>query len=822
MRRYLLLLFAIMLSVTAMAQQYLLTGRVTDDKGKPIPFASIYIKNSTYGTATNEQGNYEFKLNGGTYDVVYRFPGFKETTEKISISANMTHNLQMVDETYQYKQFKRTKGNTPDSAVTIIREVLKKREYYLHQVNAYSCVVYIKGVQKLVSVPRSLMGQSVTAALNMDSTGKGILYQVESVSNLNFKQENQIKEEVIASRSAGRNTSFSYDKASDLSVNFYNNLYTVPGLSSHNFISPIAGNALKYYDYNLLGSKVEDGITVYKIQVIPKRPNGPVFTGNIYIVDGDWRLYGVDLILTGKANQLNLVDTLQLSQQYVPIRDSVWLPLSIRYNFRGNVVGFKFEGYYLGIYNNYNLDPKFADNYFDGQIMRADSQATTRNGLYWQQLRPVPLTKQEYEDYNNKEELTALKKSLDYMDMQEKHNNFYVIPYIPFGYHASFNHDKDSLYVFPFLNTLFYNTVEGMGLNLKATYTHYNNDLSSYSLTPDVRYGFTDKQLNASINGNYIYDPVNRGKFYGGFGSDLLDLNNVGTRSLYFNTLSTTLSERNYVKYYRSEYIEGGFEHNLTKDLFLQTQLSYANRTQLYNNSYFSLRHNNPSTLTSNNPLMPDAPANDRSLLFPQNQALTLYASLTYTFDQQYTDQPSGRTYLPSPYPKIKFNYRAAVPGILGADANYQFASLEIYHDHFHQGVLGYSAFKLVVGDFFSKNALYFMDYNHFQGNQGTTFDPTPGSFHFLPFYTFSAGGAFVEAHYEHNFTGSLFNGINFLRALKLEEIVGANYLNESTNKGYSEFYIGIQRLIFRIDYGVAFAGRSKLTQGFKIFYGIK
>jgi hypothetical protein len=44
------------------------------------------------------------------------------------------------------------------------------------------------------------------------------------------------------------------------------------------------------------------------------------------------------------------------------------------------------------------------------------------------------------------------------------------------------------------------------------------------------------------------------------------------------------------------------------------------------------------------------------------------------------------------------------------------------------------------------------MDYNHFLGNQGTTFDPTYiGSFHFLPFYTYSTNGAFFRSHYQHN-----------------------------------------------------------------------
>ncbi|MDB5136677.1 MAG: carboxypeptidase-like regulatory protein [Mucilaginibacter sp.] len=824
MRKYLLLFFITLLSLSASAQLYLLTGKITNQQNKSLAFATVYIRNSTYGTSANENGNYQFKLGAGTYNIVYRFPGYRELTEKITIAGqDLQHNIKMVDEEYQLQQFSKIKGNVSDSAIDIIQQVINKRRFYLKQVKAYTCVVYIKGVQKLVSAPKSLMGKNVTAALNVDSNGKGILYQTESLSNYSFEQPNKVKEDMIATKSAGQNTSFSYNKASDLTVNFYKNIFTVPGLSSHGFISPVADNALSYYHYNLLGSKIENGITVDKIQVIPKKPYGPVFTGIIYIVEGDWRIYGVDLMLTGKANELNLVDTLEVSQQYVPIRDSVWEPLSVQYSFRGDVLGFKFEGYYLGIYNNYNLHVVFPEHHFNGEKMRMDTFATRKDSVYWQKVRPVPLTPQENLDYSKKEEIAALKKSLDYIKSRnDPKNNFYILPYLPFGYKASYKDNKDSIYVFPFIQTLFYNTIEGVGINLKATYSHYYNDYSSFNITPNLRYGTADKLLNANVRGTYTYDPFNRGKFFGGFGSDLLDLSNVGTRSLYFNTLSTLLSEQNYVKYYRSEFGELGYQHDLTPGILWSADINYANRTQLYNNSFYSINTYKGRHLTSNNPLMPDAPANDRSLLFPQNQALTFSTSFTITFDQQYDDKPTGRTYEPSPYPQVKVNYRKGINSVFGSDVNYDFGSLEIYHEHLTTGITGFSAFKITAGDFFNHSRLYFMDYNHFLGNQGTTFDPTPGSFHFLPFYTYSTDGPFLEAHYEHNFTGYLFNNISFLRKLKLDEIIGANYLSENNNRNYSEFYIGIQRLIFRVDYGFAFEGNHKYTQGFKIFYGIR
>ncbi len=824
MGRRLLLFFFIILSSSASAQLYLLTGKITDHNNKPIAFTSVYIKNSTYGTVANEEGRYNLKLKPGNYDVVYRSGGYRQLVEKIAITDNnIQHSVRLVDESYQLRQFSNAIGATQDSAEDIVRHVINKREFYLKQVKQYSCVVYIKGIQKLVHAPKSLMGQNVTDALIVDSTGKEILYQSESLSNYSFEQPNKVKEEMIASKLVGRNTAFSYNKASDLSVNFYNKIFTVPGLSSHGFISPLASNAFHYYRYNLLGSKAENGVIIDKIAVVPKRKYQPTFSGNIYIVEGDWRLYGVDLILTDKANLLNLVDTLQISQYYVPIRDSVWEPLSAQYSFKGNVLGFKFEGYYLSIFNNYNLNPAFPDNYFNGERMKVDTFGNGVDSAYWQKVRPVPLTKQEYTDYTQKEFRAELQRSIDKYDPEKvSKNTFLLLPYLTFGYKASYNNNKDSIFVDPFMQTLFYNTVEGAGINLKGTYTHHNSDLNSYSITPNLRYGYADKQFNVNVLGEYIYDRLNRGKFTAGFGSDLLDLSNVGTRSLYFNTLSTLLSEQNYVKYYRSEFGKFGYQHDLTRGVLWQADLSYASRTQLYNNSYYAINTFAGRRLTSNNPLMPDAPATDRSVLFPQNQALTFSTSFTFTFNQQYITQSGGRTYEPSPYPQIRVNYRKGINGLFSSDVDYDFASVEMFQEHLTTGITGFSSFKFAVGDFFNRNKLYFMDYNHFQGNQGTTFDPTPGSFHFLPFYLYSAKAAFFEAHYEHNFTGYFFNHIPLLRKLKLDEIIGVNYLNENNNHNYSEFFVGVQRLIFRVDYGVSFAGNRKYLQGFRIFYGIK
>ena len=108
---------------------------------------------------------------------------------------------------------------------------------------------------------------------------------------------------MISSKVSGSNQAFSFNRASDVKVNFYENMETWDGLSNRPFISPIADNALFYYNYKLVGTTVnENGETINKIQVTPRREYDPTFEGYIYIIEDSWRLYSVDLYMTKRAN----------------------------------------------------------------------------------------------------------------------------------------------------------------------------------------------------------------------------------------------------------------------------------------------------------------------------------------------------------------------------------------------------------------------------------------------------------------------------------------------------------------------------------------
>ena len=56
----------------------------------------------------------------------------------------------------------------------------------------------------------------------------------------------------------------------------------------------------------------KSGFLINKIKVTPKRDSEPAMTGYIYIVDGTWEIYAVNLSIKGLLINTPLVDNLKL------------------------------------------------------------------------------------------------------------------------------------------------------------------------------------------------------------------------------------------------------------------------------------------------------------------------------------------------------------------------------------------------------------------------------------------------------------------------------------------------------------------------------
>ncbi|GGI27379.1 DUF5686 and carboxypeptidase regulatory-like domain-containing protein [Pedobacter mendelii] len=787
---------------------------IKDNSGQPVPFASVYLKNTTQGTSANIDGKYEIKLKNGEQTLSFRAVGYKQQDHILNVITSTTLNVSLTSESYTLNNVT-IKANAEDPAYAIIRKAIKQRKTHLEEVKAFNCDVYIKGVQRLKSAPKKFMGQDIRKIMELDTNRQGIIYLSESQSKFSFRRPNDVHEEMISSKVAGRNNAFSFNKASDLIINFYDNYLLENKLSARGYISPIADNALFYYKYKYLGETKENGETVNKIEVIPRRPNDPVFRGIIYIIDESWRIYNTDLFLTKSAG-INFIDTLNISQQFTKVKD-VYMPTAINFQFNGNILGFKFAGYFVGVYSNYDVLPVFPKNFFNGEILKVTKLVNKKDSIYWNNNRPIPLTADEKINYIVKDSIAKRKESKTYLDSLEKeNNNFGIGKLLLRGY--SINDRYDSVYISfdPVLRALMYNTVEGFAIKYGVNYRKVFGDRRSYNIRPELRYGFANQKLTGSLTGNYYYDPLKRASVGASFGKGIFDLNNLGSMTSLGNAINSLLYEKNFPKFYEKSFVNINTTRELASGLQGSISVDYTRNHTLTNTSDFKFFDNKTREFTSNNPFTPTA----ETPLFPTYTSFSASASLTYTIGQKYITRPDGKFYTESRFPRITLLYKKGFNGILNSDVDYDFVKAEVYQDRIGLGLWGYTSFLVGAGKFLNNSKMYYPEYKHFAGNVSTIFPPNLRKFQYLDFYQFSTNQQYFEAHLEHNFAGFFLNKVPLLRKAKLEEFIGGGYLSSPEKRNYKEFYFGLQRLVLRVSYGFAYDAAKKINQGFRISYG--
>ncbi len=400
-----LLLLSILLPVISLAQ---VTGKVLDDKGEPLPYATVYVRNTSNGTVANASGQYRLNVPSGEQAIVFQYIGYQTKVEKITVGNKpLTLNARLEPSDLQLNEVVIT---TVDPAVRIMREVIAKRRYYKNKVNEYTCDVYIKGFYKLVDAPKKIFGQDIgDMEGTLDSNGAGVVYLSESVSKVYFQTPPTKKKEVmISSKVSGNENGYSLNRATLTDFDLYDEQLPL----GREILSPLADNAFNYYTFKWSGSYVDqNGYTIEKIKVIPKRSADPTFSGFLYVVDAWWNLAGVDLALTGASIKQPVLDTMRIQQQFVMLdKPDTWRMLTQITSFKFAILGFKINGFFNGIFSNYELHPVFEKNFFNRETFKVDKVAADRDTSYWTSVRPVPLTTEEHSDYIKKDSLQKIRK----------------------------------------------------------------------------------------------------------------------------------------------------------------------------------------------------------------------------------------------------------------------------------------------------------------------------------------------------------------------------------------------------------------------------
>jgi hypothetical protein len=814
MRKQLPVLFFLFLNKLMISQNFILSGAIKDKDGA-LPFASILVKNSIYSTVSNINGQYTLKLPSGKYEVIYQYIGYAKKTETILLNDNKTLDVVLVPDGVSLKEVEIKAGEDP--AYPIMRQALKKRRVYLNQLNAYTCRAYIKGLQKINAIPKNINSLIKLTGGDLSDTAdiKGVVYLSESVSKYHYQKPAEEKEIMYSSKVSGDNKSFSFNKLSDMKINFYNNLIELGNLSDHPYTSPLNENAFLFYRYYLLGAIKGEGKTIHKIKVVPKHKTDPCFSGIIYIQDSTWRITGVNLTLT-KETKIKFVDTLTIKQLHASVLgDSIWMPISLSFGFDFKAFGFKGNGYFNANISEYDLNPVYPKNFFKNEVLKVEDDANKKDSSYWENIRAVPLTQEEINDYREKDSIAKIRDTDKYKDSVDRKRNKLKPRDLLLGYDYN-NTRKNFNITLPGLITdgIQYNTVEGLNLSYKFSINKSFEDLRHYSITGRSRYGFSNKLWGGEAGFNYFYDP----KTFSNFGFKVKSIaeqyNQAEPISPLVNSFYTLFLNENFMKIFKESGVEGNYFTELANGVFFSSIVRYMQRDPLKNSSNFVWIDDKTKLFTSNDPTHP---LTDDSL-FSSNRAFTAEVTFTFRFKQKYYTLPDQKIIGRSKYPRLSVTYKRAIP-ILNTSADYDLLSGTL-SEQVKLGLLGRLSYRLRGGAFLDTRKIYFTDFKYFLGNQ-TIFNTNDylGSFRLLPYYSFSADRWYAEAHAEQHFQGFIINQVPLLKKLNIQEVIGGHFLASNKLKYYYEVNFGIEKIfrVIRFDYVLGYAPNSKFKQGFTL-----
>ena len=177
-----------------------------------------------------------------------------------------------------------------------------------------------------------------------------------------------------------------------------------------------------------------------------------------------------------------------------------------------------------------------------------------------------------------------------------------------------------------------------------------------------------------------------------------------------------------------------------------------------------------------------------------------------------------------SKYPTFFLGYRGAFSSMFGTSSRYDFVRFGM-RQRKEFGIDDHFSYSLTFGKYLNNNALYFEDFQHFN-TQSTTFlfSSYDNSFRLLPFYQYSTGKQFAEAHFNWQTRRLIVKQLPFIRNTTIAEKLFVNFLSTPEIKNYMEAGYGLNNvfLLMNLEAVAGFENGKFRSAGFRVSLNIK
>ena len=847
-----LLLFLLLLTAKSLTAQSV-SGTITDDKKHPIPYATVFVKELNFGTATNEAGRYEIQLSQGEYTLTFQSLGYESQTRKIQMNAtNQQISIVLKERVYILKEVV-VSGGKEDPAYAIMRKVISLAPVYNRQIKSSETEVYLRGslmVNKISKLTKWIAGDQ----LKKSKLEEGKTYLEESVNEVYYTYPNTIKQVVKSLHSTIPLDS--KDKGKNV-INIGSGSVYDPNFLNQNVRSPLAPGAFNFYQFRYEGYQDDGDHIINKIRIIPKGNGIAYISGYLYIVDKLWCIHSYDF--RGEATG---VKSYRLQQLFAPIKYDAWLPISDNtvWNFdimgnqatmmyhstrkyvdikintstasllpatnsvpvkKAEVVVVKketkaavkrdekikklkenenpssYQAFKMARLVKKQVDADITDSIKKNHMAPRsrttviDSNAVKKDSAYWNKIRSIPLAANEVKSIVVFDSVQTITAIKDSIDATPKGKKIKALRVFLLG--GDFVRDTTKYWNFDGMINPFrigFNAVDGWKYSIGSSVYKRFKSRNTFNGNGQIGYAIDRKQLLWNLQWSYGHNE-GQNLLQMGAGRSAMDFNPEGATPME-NRFSSLFFKQNLSRLYDKQNIWGLYSMRLATGLNIVTSVSFSNNLPLVNHSSFSFFYKNERDYSLN---IPDNA--DYVMTAHRNSVVGL--EMEYTPGINYYIRRNIRVYIRSVYPTISISWKKGIPDLLGGETNYQFINAAIHQD-LDLGMSERLNYSITAGMFPGNKPKDFSEFQHFATQPLTVgAKDFSSTFQLIDYYKYSTNDRFLESHFTYSTPYLFLKRLPLIRDRVWTEKLMANYLYTPFLGNYTEIGYGIGNELYNI-----------------------
>lgn len=399
-----LILLFILLQISIGIQSQVISGQVFDARTKePLPFVSIFIKNTTKGILSKEDGSFSITVNNQDTELIFSSIGYFPKVMKVSKASEV-----YLDE--KENQLSGVTVHYINPAHRIIESAIKNKSFNdPENYPSFKYEVYHKSIVT-ADIDSLNLNKKLSKILQTND-----LFVNESYATRKFIRPNLSKEIVTASRTSGtKSTLFTSLTPLLQQFGFYRDFIQFQGRQISEqliYVNPLAKGATNRYEFDLVDTLITElGDSTFVIEFAPQKgSNFEGLKGLLHIHSGDFALQYVEAEPAEKG-LLNF----KLKQVYKKIgEENKWFPTDLSAEWL--LSEFKVGGQYLRFkirssIKNIEIDVPILTSFFDENALEIKPDAIYQDENFWKTHRPDSLSVREKNTFLYHKSMSLAKK----------------------------------------------------------------------------------------------------------------------------------------------------------------------------------------------------------------------------------------------------------------------------------------------------------------------------------------------------------------------------------------------------------------------------